>query len=116
MGTLSRIRTSRNRPLSTKRQRELQILTERDVMTVDQFKNWQKTEAHADASFMDLAHILHCSCGSCSKLTIVEAVDKKWLITTKHRTIIMAKCPKCSADGLRKIEYDVNKFLKNRPS
>ena len=104
MGTHCRIRTSRNQEISKKRQHELKLLIKRSGMS--------EVDTVADAAFMDSSHLLHCHCGSNARLTIIAAVDKGWIVGTRHRTIMTTLCPKCRAVGMRRIAYNE----KNPPS
>lgn len=114
MAHLSRIRSSRKQPLSPKRQRELRILAENDMMTLAHFKGWKDQNDLTDASFMSDEHMLRCPCGQNKKATIADAVHLNWIVSTKNRTITKVRCPSCGKTDLRKLERDVSTFMKNR--
>jgi hypothetical protein len=112
MSTLSRIRSSRRKPLSSKRRRELRILAESDVMTVEQFQQWKAGEKQADDVFMDSRHLLRCQCGRNLKATIIEACENGWLVSTKHRQITKSSCPRCDTSDRQEFLKDLNDHYK----
>jgi len=114
MARLARIRSSRKQPLSKRRKHELIVLSENDMMTVSQFKDWKRGEDTSQASFMEEAHLFRCGCGQNKKATIIESVDLGWIVFTKGQAITKAMCPKCSANPRQKLEKDISTFKKSR--
>jgi hypothetical protein len=111
MGKQSRVRSSRQKPLSPRRRRELQVLAERDIMTVAQFKEWEEKRNIEEDDFMSDPRLLQCSCGRNVKTSILDACDRNWFVRTRDLRVLEAKCPACSGPYLLKLSRDVDHHL-----